>query len=792
MDRTELTILERALLTSVFVLSLLLRLTGLGVFETTDEAHWHTRSIAFRNALQKHDWASTFQCGHPGVLTMWLGAAAEQFKLLQRPLPGDGTSPFVTPGEPDFGAGVPTLTMGARRLVGLVTWLGVLGLYLLLRQLFAKRIALVATILMALDPFFLAHSRLHHVDALLATFTSLSIIGLSVYVFRGRRWGYLVASAVAAGLAISSKSPGVALVPIAGLALLVPVVQAEPAKRNRECRHAAAALALWGVIAAATLTAIWPAMWVSPLATLQKVFGTATYYAETPHEGLNFFWFAVRLDPGPAFYPVAWAFRATPWALLGLAALFVGWRQVRQRWEVLLLAATAIAFAVAMTLGAKKFDRYLLPVFPLVDIIAAVGWMALFSRFLPRLAAHRLQLALTLVFAFLASTQVAWLWPTRPYYLSYYNPLLGGGKTAPSILLTGWGEGLDRVADYMNRKAGAEQLVACSWPRHEFGYFFCGQTLKESKIQSLAELDYLVFYRSALQRGDPALSSRFMGVKEPELVLNLNGIDYAWLFENTLYDRAEREILAEIEAAGDPQRDLILVNLKATMARTYRGAIPLEVFAPVDRLDVLQMGLERITAGRRHVWHLIYPDAEDGLTGKVAELIEQQASISREIEVDGVRAVRYDLPAEPHFVPAPLVASGARFGEQLTLSGYDASSTDITPGKPLSLRFHWQTGGPVTRSYVFFCHVIGPGETKYGQWDGVAQGWRLPTTAWQPGAHVLDDVTVEIAADAPPGEYLLVVGMYDQETHDRLPVYDAAGNPLANDVLILSGFRVVS
>ena len=44
----------------------------------------------------------------------------------------------------------------------------------------------------------------------------------------------------------------------------------------------------------------------------------------------------------------------------------------------------------------------------------------------------------------------------RPYPLSYYNPLLGGGATASRWLLVGWGEGLDQVAVYLNAQDGAD------------------------------------------------------------------------------------------------------------------------------------------------------------------------------------------------------------------------------------------------------------------------------------------------------------------------------------------------
>lgn len=36
----------------------------------------------------------------------------------------------------------------------------------------------------------------------------------------------------------------------------------------------------------------------------------------------------------------------------------------------------AAVFTIGMTLGAKKFDRCLLPVFPMLDIIAILGWIS--------------------------------------------------------------------------------------------------------------------------------------------------------------------------------------------------------------------------------------------------------------------------------------------------------------------------------------------------------------------------------------------------------------------------------
>jgi hypothetical protein len=44
----------------------------------------------------------------------------------------------------------------------------------------------------------------------------------------------------------------------------------------------------------------------------------------------------------------------------------------------------------------------------------------------------------------------------------------------------------------------------------------------------------------------------------------------------------------------------------------------------------------------------------------------------------------------------------------------------------------------------------------------------------------------------PPGEYTLLVGMYDTLTGQRVQPYDPAGNPLTNGAVGLIGFKVVA
>ena len=56
--------------------ALLPRVLALGLFITDDEANfWLTRSDIFLKAIRTGDFPATAISAHPGVTTMWLGAA---------------------------------------------------------------------------------------------------------------------------------------------------------------------------------------------------------------------------------------------------------------------------------------------------------------------------------------------------------------------------------------------------------------------------------------------------------------------------------------------------------------------------------------------------------------------------------------------------------------------------------------------------------------------------------------------------------------------------------------------
>jgi hypothetical protein len=113
---------------------------------------------------------------------------------------------------------------------------------------------------------------------------------------------------------------------------------------------------------------------------------------------------------------------------------------------------------------------------------------------------------------------------------------------------------------------------------------------------------------------------------------------------------------------------------------------------------------------------------------------------------------------------------GVRFGERFELLGYDLSPDVARPGGEIDLRLYWRSLAPAGRSYKVFVHLVGPDGKLYGQRDAYPKGGALPTTAWVPGEVIPDEYRVSVSRDAPPGDYVLRVGMYLEESGARLPV----------------------
>ncbi len=504
----------------VFVAALLPRLYALGTFLTIDEVKWAEGAAQFLLALHSGHLAQTYWHFFPGVTIAWGGALI----LWTMCLPAPDLAACVNSRVADLANSIGWL----RLWPVLLTTLGVTGVYLLGRKLLNEKAVLLAALLLAFDPFFVAHSRIFNGDAVAAILMFLSVLAFLIYwqsnsanrqdTFHNSQFtihNSLILSGVMAGLALLTKLPA----PLIGLFIgglgLVAMALAWHQEGWLVARRWFVALVIWGGIALLVFIALWPALWVAPVDTLPQMYAD-TFAVGGAGEGHDTFYLGQTIaDPGPWFYPYAIAFRLTPVVSVGLL-LLVGWlfllitsyvfrvsshRLARNPentvvWINLIFIVFIIVFANA---SPKKFDRYVMAIIPALIFLSAWGWVKAASFLLSRIPIPpRIFLTGLVVFQFSFALFAA------PYYLTYYNPWLGGVQRAVTQVPVGWGEGLEQAAQYLNQLPQAESLSVSGWYSDIFDPYFVGQRASfadDGRAQLAA--DYVVFYVNQIQRQKP-------------------------------------------------------------------------------------------------------------------------------------------------------------------------------------------------------------------------------------------------------------------------------------------------
>lgn len=520
--------------------ALLPRALDLGGFLTLDEANfWLDRSAAFLDALRRGDWAATAISTHPGVTTMWLGGAG---LLLREALVDRG----LLPG--DFAT-----ALALMRLPGaLVHTAAVVAGYGMLRRLLPTHTALLAALLWAADPFVVAYSRLLHVDALAGTFMTLSVLAALVGVHsakckvqNGERWQppftlhfAFCLSGVFGGLALLSKSPSLVLLPIVGLIATSMLRIALDGRAQGvppfALRFALCALrfALWCLAAALTIFALWPALWVDPLGALAWLRTGVEAEGAQPHMLGNFFLGRQDDAPGVLFYPVALALRLTPVSLLGLLLLPLGARRMcpAHLRALAILALLALLLVAGLSVFPKKFNRYVVPAFPALDILAAAGLCAAAGWAAGRGRAW-ITPAWVAAVAVLACLNVA-AW--HPYTIAAFNQALGGAPAGARTFAVGWGEGMEQAAAWLNEQPDITGVsVVSRIPVVQAPYMRRGAYARTPETGALpAGAGYVVVYISQVQRGLPSPPfDRFFAAATPLHTVRIHNVEYAWIYQ---------------------------------------------------------------------------------------------------------------------------------------------------------------------------------------------------------------------------------------------------------------------
>jgi hypothetical protein len=127
-------------------------------------------------------------------------------------------------------------------------------------------------------------------------------------------------------------------------------------------------------------------------------------------------------------------------------------------------------------------------------------------------------------------------------------------------------------------------------------------------------------------------------------------------------------------------------------------------------------------------------------------------------------------PASPPEA-GPLLAT---FGPDISLHGAALDGDTLT--------LLWRTARPIEQNTTIFVHVTDAAGNLLSQADGVPFEGQYPLPHWLPGQLIEDKRTLALDERAAA----VTIGLYRPDTGERLPAFDAAGQPLTNQSFSLA------
>lgn len=577
-ERTSSRLRKIGILVIVWLALVVPKLFNLDQFVAVDEVNWLHRSSVFYSALMQGDFAGTFVNRTPGVITLWIEAAAFRLEVPYYVVTQEIQTTSYNMFElvlTELGIRPLDILHTARILMVLFVSTILLGCFYYAARLFGRRAALVGILLLAFDPFITALTRTSHLDAPQAVLMLLSLLSLSSYLFVKPRWQDMVLSGAAGGMALLAKMPGIFIVPTVGLLLIVHVWRSyrqSGSLSRHSVRDSFKIAAIWGAAFVAAFVLLWPPMWAAPLETLKAFFGQAVRYSSTATQTIGageitqpFSEAGVEIlsvqkpELTAAYffrYPVLFLWRSTPVVLAGilLFTIFSALKTSQAKtWMPRLTGIwiMIVIYTVGMTLPWKTSDKYYAPVFMLACILAGLGWFLAGAALAEKTGKQWLQILLVVSALVVQSVFVL---VHHPYYFTYYDPLMGGGQRASQEILVGVGEGLDVAARILDGIPDSQGLRVMSWYGiGPFSYYFDGtveplydtgeEVWTQAFVSKLQRMDFLVIYTNQKLRGGPERLFELLSDTEPKYTITLHGIDYAWIYnvnELPLSDEIER------------------------------------------------------------------------------------------------------------------------------------------------------------------------------------------------------------------------------------------------------------
>ena len=431
------------------------RVMTVGHFMTTDEYLWLNRTGTFSDALAHGEFSKMsaglfFPGTMPGIPTLWLGSLGRLIWSGAKHVGlADGGTPF-TSSFVGFAFAQTMVAIATAVLVGVLVWL--------MCQWVSRRAGVVTGLVIATEPFWVAHGSVLHTDELTTLFGLAGtiaiawVLGIPTDVTpprRPMRWA-AISGVLLVCSPLTKLSGFLFLPPVAGMLIYAwvrNILRRNDGVTIWQAGWTTVRLAIViGGAAIVTTAVLYPSLWLAPVAQfrlLQHANDIVTTDRITYFNGHLAKW------PSLWFYPVNLAYRSTPWMLIAIpvgTVVSLVRRETRARAAIMMSCAIVSSIALLVTMA--HYDRYGLLVLGPASVLVGLACT-------PRTVSDRPIVWPKRLITLVGIGALSYTMVIAPWGLAYYNPILTRIEKPERVVRIGWGESSSLILPIISADAHA-------------------------------------------------------------------------------------------------------------------------------------------------------------------------------------------------------------------------------------------------------------------------------------------------------------------------------------------------
>lgn len=428
----------------LFIFTFVLRLWNLNQMGATwDESAQVVDGYHFIEILAHGDFNNKYLYDHPThpPLTKYIYGLSGHLDATSKINP----HPIYRKGEPIFNY---DLTYSHITSI-LFASLSVIPVVLIGWEYISPFVGTIAGIIFSMLPFFVGLSQVASIESILMFFFTISVY-LFLKFLKHQTMTLTIITAVLTGLALGTKYTNFLLFPLMIWIYLIWYFH----HRKKKKKLFNVQLIYIFFISLITYFVIWPQPWFHLNEFIQMNYEARI--VDTKYSVPEIFF--GRLMFVPKVYYIVHFLITTPFLILGL--LLVGLKNISDKkgWVLYMLAAWFVLPFIQSFYNFRQHGvRYIIEIYAPLSLIVAIGFDFIASKLTKKILIKSAYFVPVFIYMLVILVK------TTPYYLDYFNIVVGGAKGVYEkrlFQLGWWGEGIKEAAIYIDQKALRGSRVA--------------------------------------------------------------------------------------------------------------------------------------------------------------------------------------------------------------------------------------------------------------------------------------------------------------------------------------------